>query len=447
MFFSTVSRHAEEFARVALLLLAAVASWSTAEGAERRMSLNDAIAVAGTHAFDVKAAYHDSLSAEHGLHAARGAWYPTLAVGGNVFGYRPQDPLALGPIQLGAEWQEIYAGNLRLSYPLYTGGRRTNDIKRQRANVGAASSQLAAAKLANAYDCRQAYIGLLIAERTVGSAEASSRRIEVIKTDVENLFAVGMADSIDILETEISERGVERLLEQTRNQRKNASLSLARLLGLAENDSIVPTEDIPEPDPKLVALPATTGDPGRRPELAVFDREIESARYQRAIVKSNVLPVLSGMGGYALVKPDMGDRETNWQDLWFLGLTLGWDLNLGGKEFSESKQALETVRSLEMKRKDLEDSLALQARIAWNNIEEAYVVYGITREELNIARRRFALAEDKQKAGQMTVNRLLELESDLTETEQQFEAARLKYFAAATDYFYAVGSDAIWGGL
>jgi outer membrane protein TolC len=57
------------------------------------------------------------------------------------------------------------------------------------------------------------------------------------------------------------------------------------------------------------------------------------------------------------------------------------------------------------------------------------------------------LAEDKQKAGQMTVNRLLELEAELTETEQQFEAARLKYFAAVTDYLYAVGSDAIWGGL
>ncbi len=165
------------------------------------------------------------------------------------------------------------------------------------------------------------------------------------------------------------------------------------------------------------------------------------------MVKSNLLPVVSGMGGYSLVKPDIGGQESTWQDMWFFGLTLAWDLNLGGKEFSESNQALEAVRSLEMKRKDLEDSLALQARIAWNNIEGAYTVYGITRDELNIARRRFALAEDKQKAGQMTVNRLLELESELTETEQQFEAARLKYFAAVTDYLYAVGSDAIWGGL
>ena len=447
MFSSTVSRYADNVVRAVLAAAAMIGFSAPAGGAEQRVSLTEAIEAAETHAFGVKAAHHDSLSAEHGLRAAKDAWFPTLAAGGNMIDFSLQDPLVLGPLQIGTDWQEVYAANLRLSYPIYTGGRRPNDIGRQRENLGAASSNLAATKLANAYDCRQAYIGLLIADRTVGSAEASATRVAVIKTDVQNLFSVGMADSIDLLETEISERGAARLLEESRNRRRNASASLSRLLGVAQTDTIIPTEAIPEPDTSRVLLPAGQGDLRVRPELSAFDHQIESARYQRAIVKSNLLPILSGMGGYALVKPEIGDRESNWQDAWFLGLTLAWDLNLGGKEFSEASQALEAVRSLEMRRKDLEDTLALQARIAWNNIVEAYAVYGITRDELNIARRRFALAEDKQKAGQMTVNRLLELESDLTETEQRFEAARLKYFAAVTDYLYAVGSDAIRGGL
>jgi len=447
MFSFMVSKHAERIVWTVILVLAATAVSAPAEGAEQRVSLAAAIELARESAFDVKAAYHDSISAEHGLRAAKDAWFPSLSAGGNAIGFHPQDPMGFGPIQIGTDWQEIYATNLRLNYPVYTGGRRTNEIRRQHENLGAVSSELAATQLANAYDCRQAYIGLLIADRAVGSAEASSKRIAVIRTDVQNLFAVGMADSIDVLETEISLRGVARLLEESRNNRRNASASLARLLGAAETDTIIPTEIIPEPDLQRVGRSARTSDPGRRPELSTLGHRIESARYQRALVKSNLLPVVSGMGGYSLVKPDVGEQESKWQDMWFFGLTLAWDLNLGGKEFSESSQALETVRSLEMKRKDLENSLALQARIAWNNIEGAYAVYGITRDELNIARRRFALAEDKQKAGQMTVNRLLELESELTETEQQLEAARLKYFAAVTDYLYAVGSDAIRGGL
>jgi outer membrane protein TolC len=436
-----------------LITLAVAAGPSRAADNERHISLSDALELAARHAYGVKAAYHDSLSAERGLSAAKSAWYPTLGVTGNAFGFHPQDPLRIGPIQLPPEWNEIYATNLRLTYSLYTGGRRKNDIRRQRETLHAASAQLDAARLANAYQCRQAYIGLLIAERMVRSAEASYERVGIIGTNVENLFAVGMADSIDILETKLSLREVERLLEETRNQRRNASARLASLLGISGDETIIPTEAVPEPDPIGFKTTAGSGDTtgaravARRPELAALEHQIASARHQRSIVKAGFLPVVNGLGGYALTKPDIGVGESKWQDIWWMGLTLSWDLNLGGKQFSESGQALEAIRSLEMKRKDVEDSLALQARIARNNIDEAYSIFAISRDEFKIAERRFVLAEDKQKAGQVSVNSLLELEAELTQTEQQYEAARLKYFAAVTDYLYAVGSDAIREGL
>lgn len=430
-----------------LVTLVVAAPSARTDDNERRVSLREALRLAEENAFEVKAAYHDFRSAEYGLSAAKSAWYPTLGVSGNAFGFQPQDPLDIGPVRLAPEWSEIYATNLRLSYPIYTGGRRINDIRRQREVLGASSSQLAAVKLANAYECRQAYIGLLISERMLGSAEASYRRVKIIQTRVHNLFAVGMADSIDVLEAELSFRGAERLLEEVRNQRRNASARLAYLLAIPGGQTIIPTESVPEPELSAVNASASPHEVSRRPELSVVDHQIASAHYQRSIVKAGLLPVVNGLGGYALTRPEIGAGESEWQDVWWLGVTLSWDLNLGGREFSESSRALETIRSLEMKRKDVEDSLALQAQVARNNIDEAYAVYTITRDELGIAARRFALAEEKQRAGRMSVDALLELEAELTQTEQQFEAARLKYFAAVTDYLFAVGSDALWEGL
>jgi outer membrane protein TolC len=413
---------------------------------ERRISLTEALSLAEENASEVKAAYHDSLSAEQGLRASKSQWFPTLGLIGNAFGLHPQDPLGIGPVRIDPRWNTVYAANFRLSYPIYTGGRRSNDIRRQRANLGARSDELAAARLANALECRQAYIGLLIADRMLGAAEASYRRVAVIHTHVQNLFAAGMADSIDILETEISIREAKRLAEQMKTRKQNASTRLASLLAVPADQTIVPTESVPEPSPPS-AERAAAMDVSNRPELSVLDHRIASAEYQRSMVKAGFLPVVNGLGGYAVVKPDFGAGESNWQDIWWLGLTLSWDLNLGGKESAESNQALEAIRSLEMTRDDVRDSLALQAQIAWNNVDAAYVVYTISREELDIAARRFALAEDKQKAGRLTVSELLELEAELAQTEQQFEAARLEYFAAVTDYLYAVGSDALWEGL
>lgn len=417
--------------------------------AERRISLKEALVLAQENAFEVKAAYHDSLAAEQGLRAAKSAWYPTLGVLGGAFALHPQDPIGTGPLQIDPDWNSIYMANFRLTYPIYTGGRRPNEIGRQRENLRAESADLASARLANAHETRQAYIGLLIADRMLGAAEASYRRVSVICTHVQNLFAAGVADSIDVLETEISLRAARRMVEEMHTRERNASARLASILAVPVDQTIVPTEAVPEPAPpsSKASGAAAAPDVSGRPELLALDHRISAAQYQRAIVKSGLLPAVSGLGGYALVRPDLGIGEAQWQDIWWVGLNLSWDINLGGQERAQSGQALEAIRSLEMTRLDARDSLALQATIARNNIEEAYAIYGLSREELGIAERRFALAEDKQKAGGMTVNALLELEAELAQTEQQFEAARLKYFAAVTDYLYAVGSDALWEGL
>jgi outer membrane protein TolC len=442
-----VETRAALYSVLAAALIAAVFPVSDAGAAgERSLTLVEALRLAEANAFQVKAAEHDSLAAHYGLRAAKDAWFPTFAITGNAIGFHPQDPMSLGPIEIPSDWNELYATNFRLNYPIYTGGRRTNDVRRQRASLGAASSQVSAARLGNAYQSRKAYIGLLIADRMVDAANASLERVSVIRKHVENLFSAGMADSIDILEAEISVQGANRLLEEAQGERRNASSALARLLGLQTDETIVAIDAVPDPEPPRAEAPEAADIAGR-PELSAAERQIESARYEQSIVKAGFLPVLNGMGGYVLVKPKIGERPTDWQENWWLGVSLSWDLNLGGQEFSQSDQALERVRSLEMTRKDLEESLLLQARLAWNNIGETYRVYTIRRNEYDLASRRFALAVDVQKAGQMTVNRLLELEADLTQTQQQFEAARLQYHAAVTDYLYAVGSDAIREGF
>jgi outer membrane protein TolC len=414
---------------------------------ELRVTLNEALALALDHAFHVKAAQHDSLAAEQGLRAARSAWWPNVSVTGNAIGLRPEDALSLGLFEIAPEWHSIYVANLSLRYPIFVGGRRISEIRRTRETLGAADAGVDAARLLSAYQCRQAYVGLLLAERMVRAAEASLERVEIIRRDVDNLFASGMADSVDVLETELSIRRMRRLLEDSRNERRNASATLARRLGVAADRTIVPTEPVPTPDPESDTRLAGPEPPVDRPELTALAHQIEAARYQYDGVKADYWPAVNGLGGLSVVRPDLGQPGVDWRDIWFVGLSLSWQLNIGGTQFAQSAAALEQMKSLEMTRKDLEDSLSLQSRIAWNNIQKAYAVYEISRDEFQIARRQFGLAKDTAEHGRLSVNRLLELEAELTQTEQEFETARLRYFAAVTEYLYAIGSEALWEGM
>lgn len=415
------------------------ASASTAR-AEVPLSLADALARSSEHAYAVQAASHDSLAAERGLRAAKAEWFPRVSLAANALGFDPKDPLGFGFLQIPADWNAIYVANLSLRYPLYTGGRRVHTIRRNREEVGAAAATLDAERLHNAYACRGAYLRLLVADRLVAAAEASLHRVEVIDRDTANRFAAGVADSVDLLETRISMRQVSRALERARNDRRNASARLARLVGTPAGEAIVPTERMPEP----VAL-ARAGLPApeatARPELTALDRQVAALEQQRAIVKGGYWPTISTLGGYAMVRPDLGQPEVSWNSLWWVGLTFSWDLNLGGQEGAESGQALERIRSLQMTRADAAREFQLQALIARNNIDEAFELYRLSREEVDIAGQRYRLASDKADAGTLTVNRLVELEADLTAAQQELEAARLRYFLAVTDYLYALGSD------
>jgi outer membrane protein TolC len=390
----------------------------------------------------VQAAVHDSAAAEEGLRAAKAEWFPALSVTGNAFGFNPDDPIGLGMIQIPDDWHSLYATNLSLRYPLFTGGRRANTVRQVRESVGAASARLEAERLRNAYECRSAFLNLLVADRMVAAAEASLHRVEVIGRDTGNLFAEGLADSIDLLETKMSLRKASRSLETARNTRRNASAVLAKIIGAPEGTTIVPAGKMPEP----VGLPEADLPPAdieARPELRMIDRELAALRYQRSSIRGSYWPTVSTQGGCAFVRPDIGQPDVSWNSLWFVGLSFSWELNLGMKDSALSGQALERIRSMELTRGDTEQAFLLKARTARNDIDEAFSLYRLSREEYVIASDRYRLASGKAKAGAMSVNRLFELEAELAATEQEMEAARLRYFLAVTDYLYAVGSESL----
>jgi outer membrane protein TolC len=431
---------------VLVLCTALAASLAPSAAADEPLSLGDALSLAGTNALRVRAAQHDSLAAERGLRAAKAEWFPTVSVNANAIGLRPEETLEFGFLQIPADWHSIYVTNFSLRYPLFTGGRRVNTIRRSREDVRAATSQLDAERLRTAYDCRSAYLRLLVADRLVAAAEASVRRVELIGKDVNNRFAEGMADSVDLFETELSLRKAKRHLQTARNDRRNASATLARIVGTPMGERIVPTESLPEPTGfPQAGIPEA--DTTARPELSVLDRQVEALRHERSVVKGSYLPVINGMGGYAVVRPDLGQPGVDWRSIGWVGVTFSWALNIGGQEFTRSAEVLERIRSLEMERRDTARAFMLQARIARNNIDEAFHLYELSREEYRIAADRYRLAAVKARAGALTVNRLVELESELAETEQQFEAARLRYYLAVTEYLYAIGSDSLWEAM
>lgn len=414
--------------------------------AETGLSLADAITLASQHSFAIRAAGHDSAAAALAYSAARADRFPVLTLSARSFLIDEVQAIDLPFADLEIGSKDNHQADFTLSVPLYTGGRLSSRIGAERENGRAASLALEAEKLAVAYHCRRAYLNLMAARASANAAASSLERLTIIRRDVASLYDNGMADSIDVLEAELALQKGRQSLERLQAVRENASATLARLVGGNENTVIEPTESIPPP-----AHPGDSGlPPGgdiERPELIRLDHKAEAARRAVGIEYGALLPTLNGFVGYSYGKPNRDWFDKSWNDYFSVGFVLNWQVNLAGQGIAEVQAARQRAASARMLRRDLHDSFLLQRDRSLTNLRHAYRMFRITEEEYGIAERQYRLARVRREEGQMSVNRLLEMEAELAATEQQYRVSVVNYYLAQTEYLYAIGSHELFGGL
>lgn len=411
------------------------------------LSLSESIERAYEHSNAIQAARLDSSSSAFRYREARAAYFPTLSLQAVSFYKDALQSIDIPPrsIELGSH--ENYQADVRLTVPLYTGGRISKRVRIEEQHLRSSAFDLEAERLRNAWSSRRAYLNLMTAQSIERSAEASLERVRVIEKNVLDLFAGGMADSVDILDVRLAVRDAIQMLEEKRTIRRNASSTLARLIGTPPEEPLRLTEAIPDPAPPDASGNAPAINAPDRPELRAIDGRIRAAELAVGLKTARYLPVVSGYGAYSAGKPNQDIFNNEWNDYFSGGLSFVWDFNMGGAVANGVNAAREAALSGRMTKKDLEESLVLRARIALHDVELAYAVFTLSREKVEISRNKFRLAKEKQAAGGMSVNRLLELESELAAVEEQYAASRSNYYVAETELLYAIGSKKIYGGL
>ncbi len=416
--------------------------------AETRIGLAEAIERAIDYSYTIKAAEYDSVAAFRQHRVARASRLPTFSADVTSF-YIDETQLLNLPmgqtVEVGAK--ENYQADLKLSLPMFTGGSISGAIHQSKANVLAAASALDSRRLAVSRRTRQAYLQLILSEHLLKSAEASLRRVEVIAQDITNRHVAGLADSLGILEAKLAHEHALQAVQTQETRCENARIVLARLLGLDMDDDIIATDSLKPIVSLQSCCPAPETSSLDRPEIAYINHQITAAKAATDIIGARAWPSLAGHVGYSVGKPNRDFFNKTWNDYFSVGARLKWNFNLGGRPIRERAAAIERVRSLRMQRREMTQTLTQEAYIAYNKAQEALTTAQSRQRELTLARDRYRLGQQQQQAGRLTVNRLVELEEELTAAEQMFRAAQADVHLAITEYWYALGSRQIYGGL
>jgi outer membrane protein len=421
---------------------------ATSATSARELTLEQTLRLAEEHSLALKEAEANRLSAEKAISAATAERFPTLSLDATAKYVDEVPSLNItipNMFQLSREFgsKESYQTDLRLTLPLYTGGRISSAIALARSgrDYRAAMNDL---ERDRAYlQARMDYFGYIKSVALQQTAAASLTRTGIVRDDVRSLYDAGAADSVALLETHLAYTKADFQICQAEINVASQRINLLSRLGLSAKETLELVDSLPDPSEQ----PATSETPGVRPELQAAQAAVQSGEARVRSEESGYFPTLAAFGGYSYGKPNIDPFSNQWNDNFTVGAKLQWSFNLGGSTVSRKSAAIYDLTAAQRRYDNVAETITRETDLAYEQLKLALQRYQSARVEWQLAGANFQLAREQHSNGVLTSNRLLEIEAALTLAEGSLAAAKADYYIAQSVYFFAQADERLGKGL
>ena len=200
-------------------LMTAAGAWA----APVRLSLEESVALARQNNPALKMARQDWEKAAWGMTAAQAGKWPSLSLAQSAVRSR-------GPV--GIDSADVFGISLRLSWPLYTGGRAEALIDQARHGAHAAELGMVKAEQQLRLDTAIAYFNALQARNMVKVNTQATANLNEHLAAVRAQYEVGAAARADLLRSEVELANAQQNLTKAQNAYDVAIAALNNIVGL-----------------------------------------------------------------------------------------------------------------------------------------------------------------------------------------------------------------------
>lgn len=414
----------------------------------RELTLEQALRLAESHSHTLKEAELNRLSAERAVTAAQAERFPTLSFEANAKYVNEVPSLTIdipGMFQLSRDLgsNDSYQNDLRLTLPIYTGGRISSAIAVARSGRDYRMAMNDLERDRTFLQARLDYFGYLKALALGRAAAASLERATIMRDDVRSLYNAGAADSVDLLETHLAYTKADFQVRQAGINTESQRINLVSRLGLTAGEQIELSDTIPDPPQSLSGSDTA----GQHPELQAASAGVGISEGRVRSEQAGYLPTLAVFGGYSYGKPNINPFSDKWNDNFTVGAKLQWSLNLGGSTTAKRSAAVYDRDAAQRRYDKVAETVARETDLAYEQLKLAHQRYQSTATEWQLAGANYKLAREQHRNGALTSNRLLEIEAALTQAEASLAACKVDFYIAQSAYYYALADERLGKGL
>jgi outer membrane protein len=427
------------FFATVLFLVSAVVSAAASDV----LSLEESIKIALERSLSVRSADEEIKSKEFEERSAKADFYPKLRTDYSytridsstvndakytTYVYNPSNA-SFAPKQVSPIDPDNYELNVTATQPLFTGWRLT--ALRELASLGLDIAKIQKETTIHelVLDVKDAYFGILKAEKLEKVAAQAVEQLEAHLRVAQAFYDEGIIAKNELLQTEVQMAQARQDLIKARNYVELAKSLFNKLLrrGL---DSEVAIEDIL--DYRAIELTfAQCLDRAERyrTEVKEISLNILSAEKGVELSKSNYYPTLALVGNYNREgdEPLLGSEADEDADIWTLLVKAEWTFWEWGKTRHDVSASKAKVAKAKYLLRELKDSIQLQVKEAYLNLREAEKNIQVARTAVIQAEENFRMNEERYKQQVATSTDVLDAQTLLTQ-------ARSNYFNALSEH-------------
>lgn len=412
-------------------LAVAMAATLNLHAQERKLSLDEALAIAGEYNKGIKIEMLDGDAATEETTIAKAAMLPRISAGGGYSYYFDRQVIFMPGAFAGNDAEpvvDVAVGGknainayVALEQPIVSEVAR-RQVKAARINESIRQLNVNEQRASLTVDVTSVYYQILLVEESIELNRQSLDRNRRSLEDSRMLLLQGKSLKIDTLRNFILVENLKTTISHLENQRKVLSWRLQQLLGTGSNETIVLTDSLhyDNEGSVLASFEKNYSDAiPNRPDIRMKQLDVELSKVLLSQQKAARLPVLSiiGMSQFQAQSDDRNFDSYRWPRTSFLGLQANVPIFTGSRVNSKIRQSGIALRRSALRLEDATEKANTEIATLQSNYDESLQRLSVQKRTVEAAEMNFRIVNDRYKNGLSTRLELSDAELALTESK------------------------------
>jgi len=352
--------------------------------------------------------------------------------------FLPNNGFAYFPgIDLNYKVRTIYRGGLQVEQPIFMGGKIKAAYKM--ATLGKQMAQLNENLTSTdiILETDQAYALMIKAQEMNKVAESYHAVLQELMKNVQSAYKHGLKSKNDVLKVQVKLNESELSIRKAQNALRLANMNLCHLIGKPLNETLHISDDFP-----IIEQQSETqiNDITARPEYNILDKQVDLAKQQVKLTRSELMPQIGIRGSYDYIHGLKVNEQTMFDKGNFsVLLNVSIPIFHFGERINKVRAAKMKLEQTRLEQADLNEKMLLELTQSANNLDEAKLEAELADQSLLQADENRRISKGEYEAGLESLADHLEAQALWQQAYENKVDAHFQLYLNYVKYLKAAG--------